>query len=313
MGSDTPPEVLYQAILLLQQAPIAVDLVLFATPNIFHTLSPFSQTVCSSEIVTMDDDPLIAYRHKKDSSMAVGFQWLKNKKIDAFVSAGNTGALIAHAKLSLKMLPGIHRPALLTLLPTKRNEIAVLDVGANLTLKTEHILQFAAMGIAYQKTRGIKEPTVGLLNVGVEAKKGTPQLREAYQKLLGLNQNGLVFSGNIEGRDVFQGKVDVLVTDGFTGNVFLKTAEGIAAFILDELETHVDRPSHFDLQQYSRIRERFNYSKYPGALVCGVEEIVIKCHGNTGAQSLKSSIEEALKLLQHQFLKNIKAQLLINS
>ncbi len=184
----------------------------------------------------MDDDPLIAVRRKKDSSLCQGLQYLKEKKIDAFVSAGNTGALLFAAKTTLKTLKGIDRPALLALLPTKKKEVAVLDVGANLSLKPDHIVQFAQMGIAYQKSRGIENPIVGLLNIGIEAKKGTPQLQEAYLKLDAMNRDQPFFAGNIEGKDVFHGNIDVLVTDGFTGNVFLKTAEGIAAFILEQLE-----------------------------------------------------------------------------
>src|SRR6185437_3534869 len=262
MGSDTPPEVLFAAVLELSREDPSVQFVLFATQEALQKISCPIETIVTKEAIFMEDDPASAVRHKKDTSLTQGIHYLKEKRIDAFVSAGNTGALLLSAKLTLDMLPGIERPALLTLLPTKGKEIAVLDVGANLTLKPTHILQFAAMGMAYQKTRGVSDPTAGLSNIGTEAKKGTPQHREAYQKLETLNQQRQIFIGNIEGKQAFQGTFDVLVTDGFSGNIFLKTAEGIAAFIFEELEHK---------EKLHSIRHRLHYAEYPGAILCGVD------------------------------------------
>lgn len=310
MGSDTPPETLFQAILQLSHQNLPAEFVLFATQEVIGEISSSSKIVVVKEVISMEDDPIQAMRRKKKSSLSVGMRLLKEKQIDAFVSAGNTGALLLAAKTILDTLPGIDRPALLTLLPTKGKEIAVLDVGANLTLKTRHILQFAAMGIAYQKSRGITRPTVGLLNVGTEAKKGTPQLREAYQKLQALNRDDVVFVGNVEGRHAFQGEFDVLVTDGFSGNVFLKTAEGIASFIFEELEqSSLDDGSPKLKDRLNKLRHRLHYAEYPGAILCGIDGIVVKCHGDATPVALMNGIKGALRLLEHSFLEKIKREL----
>lgn len=306
MGSDTAPEAIYRAVLQLLQDGFPAKVVFFASQEVSGELDPSLEIVPCSQVIQMEDDPLIAVRRKKDSSLCQGLKYLKEEKIDAFVSAGNTGALLLAAKTTLKTLRGIDRPAMLALLPTKKKEVAVLDVGANLTLKPHHIVQFAAIGIAYQKSRGIVSPTVGLLNIGTEAKKGTPQLQEAYLKLDALNRGEeKVFAGNIEGRDVFDGNIDVLVTDGFTGNVFLKTAEGLAAFILEQLE---QTSSSFS-PELAALRSRLHYAEYPGAILCGVNGVVVKCHGDSSPETFLHGIKGALRLVEHGFLEKIKSQL----
>lgn len=310
MGCESAPEDLYRAAVALIQDNFPAHLTFFASTEVSGELDPSFDIVKSSQIIEMDDDPLLAVRRKKDSSLCKGLQYLKDKKIDAFVSAGNTGALLLAAKTTLKTIPGIDRPALLALLPTKKKEVAVLDVGANLSLTSEHILQLAAMGIAYQKSRGIENPTVGLLNIGTEAMKGTPHHRETYLKLDAMNRDRQVFAGNIEGKAVFQGDIDVLVTDGFTGNVFLKTAEGIADFILEELENTSRETSFSHLQhELSNLRSRMHYAEYPGAILCGVNGIVIKCHGDSSPETFMHGIKGALRLVKHGFLEKITSQL----
>jgi len=318
LGSDTPPEILLKDFFeLLKELEPFSELTLFGTEALFKSFF-FSKNVnyiVVTEVITHEDDPLVALRRKKDSSIYIGMRMLQRGELDAFVSAGNTGALLASAALFLPLLPSIERPALLTLLPTKLKEIAVLDVGANVSAKVEHLIQFALMGIAYQKSRGVEKPTVGLLNIGVEEKKGTPELREAYKRLQALlnsnqTENSATFIGNIEGRDVFKGHVDVLVTDGFTGNVFLKTAEGIAAFVLDQLEenAHNDRFPYFK-NLLNTFRQRLHYAEYPGAILCGVEGIVVKCHGEFSSMALLNSVKGAIGLSEHSFLTKLKKQL----
>jgi glycerol-3-phosphate acyltransferase PlsX len=310
MGCDAAPEDLYRAVLQLLEDKFPAQIVFFASEEISGELDRSSPIVKCSQVISMEDNPLVAVRRKKDSSLCQGLLYLKDKKIDAFVSAGNTGALLLAAKTTLKTLRGIDRPALMALLPTKKKEVAVLDVGANLSLKSDHILQFAAMGIAYQKSRGIANPTVGLLNIGTEAKKGTPQLREAYLKLDAMNRDGQFFVGNIEGKDVFHGNIDVLVTDGFTGNVFLKTAEGIAAFILEELELSSRETSFSHLKhELANLRTRMHYAEYPGAILCGVNGVVVKCHGDSSPETFLHGIKGTLRLVEHGFLEKIKSQL----
>jgi glycerol-3-phosphate acyltransferase PlsX len=321
MGCDTPPSELFSAALKFHKnLGTRAQLVVFATPDIVQSLSCPAHIECVTveSFITMDEDPLFALRRKQNSSIHRGMQMLQQGKLAAFVSAGNTGALIASAKISLPMLPGIARPALLTLIPTKHNKIAVLDVGANINFQASHLLEYAAMGIAYQKCRGIKRPTVGLLNIGSEAKKGTPELREAYKHLEQLNMydtpDSARFIGNVEARDAFKGHIDVLVTDGFTGNVFLKTAEGIAAVILEQLK---EKTHEHCSEQVKIVLESMSYSlhytEYPGAILCGVEGIVVKCHGDATADTLYHGINGALGLVENSFLDKIKSQLSIES
>jgi glycerol-3-phosphate acyltransferase PlsX len=304
MGSDTSPEALFEALSLFLQKEALFIPVIFATPDVIQRLSSTFKTIAGKSFITMNDDPLKAVRTKKDSSLCLGLKSLATGTIDAFVSAGNTGALLVGSKTILKTLPGIDRPALLTLLPTKKKEVAVLDVGANISLKPKHLLQLAAMGLAYQKSRGIENPKIALLNIGKEPSKGTLQLQEAYRHLQKLTDS--TFIGNIEGRDVFEGDVQVLVTDGFAGNIFLKTAEGVASFILSELEQALSS----DLKNtLAKLRLRLHYTEYPGAILCGVNGVVVKCHGDVSPETFTSGIKGAIRLVHHKFLDTLKNQL----
>ncbi len=312
MGCDTQPLDIAQAILdFLPDLPNSLHIAFFGTQSVLIKIpkDPRVTTHVAKEVINMEDDPLYAIRRKRNSSLCVAMQSLKEKGIDALISAGNTGALVASATLFLSKLPGIDRAALLTLLPTKKHPVAVLDVGANPTAKAQHLLQYAAIGLAYQKSRGVEHPTVGLLNIGSEAGKGTPELQDAYKRLQQLNDpegEEKIFVGNIEGRDVFNGIVDVLVTDGFTGNVFLKTAEGIASFILQEIEANTTAALIPDL---ALLRRRLHYAEYPGAVVSGVEGIVMKCHGDGSPAAFRESLKATSRLLEHDFLTRIKTEL----
>lgn len=314
MGSDTSPYVLLSsAFALAATLPSGVELYLFGSEELFRSSSqpPNIHFVICTEVVTMDDAPLTAARRKKGASMHLGVQGVKNKTIDAFISSGNTGALMATAKLSLEMLPGIDRPALLALMPNKSTDLAVLDVGANASVKSEHLAQFALMGIAFQKCRGISHPKVGLLNIGVEAKKGTPLFRDAYQKLENLNKDTPgTFVGNVEGRGAFAEHIDVLVTDGFTGNVFLKTAEGIAAVVHEQLQLTQLETCPPDVQDHLKaLSHNVDIAEYPGALLCGVDGIVMKCHGEFSPKAMANTVKDAIRLKQHNFLDKIKTLL----
>lgn len=317
LGSDIPPSELLQEILLCyKELNPSVTLTLFGTSALFGKTRPPAANVffhVVKEVITMEEAPLTAIRRKKDSSLCIGIRLLKEGHLQAFISAGNTGALMGCARLQLPALLQVERPALLTLLPTRHKEIAVLDVGANTSYKAKHLIQFAAMGVAYQKSRGIKIPVVGLLNIGSEAKKGTPELQKVYNQLLAGSKKSsstYTFAGNIEGRDVFHGEIDVLVTDGFTGNVFLKTAEGIAAVILEDLENSLlEECSPHVKGILAELRQQLHYAEYPGALLCGVDGIVIKCHGNSSPQSFIRSISTASRLVQHSFLEQVREEL----
>jgi phosphate acyltransferase len=317
LGSDISPNELLQEILLFcKELSPSANLTLFGTSALFEKKrSPIANVFFHTvkDVITMDEAPLAAIRHKKNSSLCIGMRLLKEGHLQAFISAGNTGALMGCARLQLPALLHVERPALLTLLPTRQKEIAVLDVGANTSYKAKHLIQFAAMGVAYQRSRGVKIPIVGLLNIGSEAKKGTPELQKVYNQLLTASKkssSSYAFAGNIEGRDVFHGDIDVLVTDGFTGNVFLKTAEGIAAVVLEELENSLlEECSPHMKGTLAELRQRLHYAEYPGALLCGVDGIVIKCHGNSSPQSFIRSITTATRLIEHSFLDQVRKEL----
>lgn len=330
MGSECCSIKLFSAI--IQYAPLLCSLnriVVFVEKTIIDSLFLiYGDFLATSEgkkveLVSVTQsistqEPPASIRRKKDSSIAVGIKMLANKEIDAFVSAGSTGALMMSAMLGLKRLPGIDRAALLANLPTEAGPVAVLDVGANVTCKPSHLIQFAIMGSIYQQcTLGIDSPKVGLLNIGVEAQKGTLERQAVYKALenhceaqLSNSLSRMRFVGNIEGREVFQGDIDVLVTDGFTGNIFLKTAEGTSSFILNEtyrtFSSKIPDASKHILQD---LFSHLDYSEYPGAILCGVDGVVIKIHGNSGPKSLFNGIKGAFQLLESQLVQKIKAQL----
>jgi len=306
MGSEICPDDLRQILLPVAKSLITeAEFYFFGPSSLSLESSPF-QWIKSGTEIFMDEDPLLAVRRKKDSSLMKGMTMLRDGALDAFISAGHTGALLASAKLYLSMLPGIDRPALMVLMPTRSGEMAVLDVGANVSVQVEHLIQFAKLGVAYQSTWGIEKPTIGLLNIGAEERKGTSQLRSAYlelQKLHATKQDA-IFLGNIEGRDAFEGHVHVLVTDGFTGNVFLKTSEGLASYIL-----HLFKEAK-DTQLPPSLEQQLNWEKYPGALLVGIDKIVIKCHGEGSGSSFQRSMAEAVCLLQLGYLEKVKQRLL---
>ena len=232
--------------------------------------------------------------------------------MDGLVSAGNTGALIAGATLSLPLLPGIKRPALLATLPTEQGHVAIVDVGGNVSCKAYHLVQFAQLGAAYQRCcKGIEQPRVGLLNIGVESKKGTSEVRQAYQLLqTQAGFRGMQFVGNIEGREVFHGAVDVIVTDGFTGNILLKASEGASFFILQKVRQALI--NHFPEKveaMFHDLHHQFDYEEYSGAIICGVDCVAVKCHGQTSPKGFLNGIKGAIQLVQNGFIHQMKHQL----
>lgn len=289
MGNDNAPQDLLAALNGIP-LPEGVGLVAIGAPE-FEQYRGSLHYVTAPEVIGMEEPPLLALRRKKNASINVGMRLLKEGKLSALVSAGNTGALVSSAKMILSTLPGILRPCLLALMPTKKNPVAVLDVGANVQVKVSHLIQFASIGAAFQKTRGIRLPRVGLLNIGSEALKGTSELRLAYHELQ--NKTPFRFVGNIEAKNVFENscEIDVLVTDGFTGNVFLKTAEGIANLILDPSE----------LKKFQSL----HYAEYPGALLVGVRGIVIKCHGYSTPKELTNAVLGAIELAKEGFVQKL--------
>ena len=320
MGSDTSPLELFEGVLqACKTLPSRYNYSVLVTPeveaqlnNMIHKLGLEKNISFHTvqEVITMTDSPLEAIRRKKKSSIVVGVHLVKDKKVDAFVSAGNTGALLSAAAIILPMLPNVDRPGLLALLPTKNKPMAVLDVGGNVSVRSSHLVQFALMGAAYQRCfEGIKKPRIGLLNIGTESKKGTDVHRETYQRLSDLKGHNLEFVGNVEGREVFEGDIDVIVTDGFSGNLFLKTCEGLSEFILNVINKQMGQYSNELKHEFHRVQAYFDYAEYRGATLCGVEGIVVKCHGYANAKAVFHAIEGTAALLEKDFIRQIKQQL----
>ncbi len=296
MGGAAAPESLLHALAAVS-IPRGIELVAIGLPE-YRAKAPM-EYISAPSFIAMDDAPLTALRRKKDSSMVLGLKLLAAEKLDAFVSAGNTGALVSGAKLFIGTLPGILRPALLTQMPTKKEPVAVLDVGANVKVQAKHLVQFAHLGAMSCKARGIERPVVGLLNIGDEALKGTSELQQAYQMLHGQKNAPFRFAGNVEGTSVFDGEVDVLVTDGFTGNVFLKTAEGIASLILDRLSVLLPPEEYKKLgPRMQDLKRHLHYAEYPGACLIGLKQLVIKCHGYSTPQAFVNGVLGAAQMIK---------------
>ena len=256
------------------------------------------RVIHASEIVEMHESPSKALRGKKDSSMRVAINLVKEGVADACVSAGNTGALMAIAKFVLKTIPGVDRPAIIAMLPSRKGHTHVLDLGANVDCSAEHLLQFAIMGYELVKAvENVDHPRVGLLNIGEEEIKGNEQVKQAA-KLLG--ESHINFVGFVEGNDIFSGEVDVVVTDGFTGNVALKAIEGFAKLLGGSLRDEFRRNiitkllAILALPVLNAFKKRFDPRRYNGASLVGLRGIVVKSHGNADQVSLANAIRVAM-------------------
>ena len=269
------------------------------------------EIVHAPDVVTMDDVPTVAIRTKKTSSIVVAYDYLKqNDDAMALVSAGSTGATLTGAVLKLGRIPNISRPALAPILPTVNDGgVMLLDCGANADCKPENLLHFGIMGNEYMKSIGVKKPRIGLLNIGTEEEKGSETVKEAYQLLKNSNLN---FVGNIEARDVLRGNVDVVVSDGFAGNVCLKTIEGTAEILFGELKDAMTSSFKTKLgalllkKKMKGIKQKYDYTKVGGAPLLGVTKIVLKCHGNSKADSIASTIEQAFVLANNKLIEKVK-------
>ena len=256
------------------------------------------EIVHTETVLTMEDDPICVVRTKKDSSMGVALQLLKTDGGDALVSAGNTGALHAGSSLLVRPVKGVQRSAIATLLPFAR-PILMLDCGANTNVTAEYLEQWAVMGSIYMKNiHKINTPKVGLLNNGTEEHKGTQVQIDAYQRLKALER--ISFAGNVESKEIPFGPCDVLVTDGFTGNITLKLVEGMAKFLLGTLKTmytrdFVTKMSYLLMKdQLKNLKKDFDASEYGGAPLLGISKPVIKAHGSSDANAVKNAIKQAI-------------------
>jgi len=270
---------------------------------------PRLSIVHASEVVQMSDSPVDAMRKKKDSSMRVAINLVKEGRAEACVSAGNTGALMATAKYVLKMLPGIDRPAIITELPAKGGTLHMLDLGANTLCTPEHLFQFAVMGsIVTADITGKKNPRVALLNIGAEEGKGHDTIKDAAALL---SASTLNYAGFIEGSELFSGKADVVVTDGFTGNVALKTMEGTVGLAAHYLKCAFTRNPFSKFQALlarpvlKHLAGRMDSRRYNGATLVGLDGIVIKSHGSADAYAFEHAIHTAVVEVRNQVPRQI--------
>jgi glycerol-3-phosphate acyltransferase PlsX len=267
----------------------------------------------AAEVVAMDEPPAAAVKRKKDSSMRVAIDLVKNGEAQACVSAGNTGALMATAHFVLRALPGIDRPALVSVLPTMKGHTYMLDLGASPDCKPEHLLQFALMGsILVEAVEHRARPSVGLLNIGAEAIKGNQVVKQAADLLRASDLN---FAGNVEGDGIYRGEVDVVVCDGFVGNVALKTSEGLARmverFLRDELTRNPFRKlaALAALPALAAFRRRVDPRRYNGATLLGLKGVVVKSHGSADRLGFYYAIERAAEEVRGDVLERIGARL----
>ena len=275
----------------------------------------------TTEEITMEDIPTQAIKHKKDSSMVVGFRMLKEGEGDVFVSAGNSGALLTGATLLVGRIKGVDRPAMAPMLPSYKKGVMLVDAGANTNCKPINLLQFAQMANVYlQKIYNIEKPAIGLLNIGTEETKGNDLVKESYQLLKKeAEEHGINFVGNVEGRDAFTGEIDAVITDGFTGNVFLKTVEGFGKLVKRSLTESLKKnllslictiPALPGIKRFSKTMD---YKEYGGALFLGVQKPVVKAHGSSDEKLFYYTIKQAenfaksgtVDIIKKEFEKNI--------
>ena len=268
------------------------------------------EIVNAASVITMEDKPMCVVREKRDSSMSRGLKMLADGEVDAFVSAGNTGALITGATLIVRRIMGINRAAIATVLPLS-NPVILMDSGAHLTVTSDNIVQFAFMGAKYmEKIYGIERPRVGQLNNGTEYNKGNALQVESYQVL---SESGLEFVGNVESKEVPFGACDVLVTDGYTGNIFLKSVEGMGKFMMgllkDILKTNLaTMVSALTMKEkLSDIKHRFDTSEHGGAPLLGISKPVIKAHGSSDAKAIKNAVRQAIHFVDTGINEDITA------
>jgi phosphate acyltransferase len=322
MGGDRAPDmVLKGAEIALQRHP-DVRFLLFGAEDEVGPLVARLPRLCgavtvhhTSEIVANDAKPSLALRTGRQSSMRLAIDAVAEGRADGVVSAGNTGALMAMAKFALKMLPGIERPAIASFFPTQRGESVMLDLGANVECDAENLVQFALMGDVFARTvLGLVEPTVGLLNVGSEDLKGNDAVRGASARLRGA-MTPIRFYGFIEGDDIAAGTVDVVVTDGFTGNVAVKTAEGTAKLFSEFLEAAFRHSLSARIGYLlargalRKLRMRCDPRRYNGAMFLGLGGIAVKSHGSTDAFGFANAIGVAVDMKVNGFLDKIRVEL----
>ena len=318
MGGDNAPDAnIKGAVKAINQ--INAEVVLIGKENVINSkvkkfygkelkdISPRLSIYNATETIEMEDVPTQAIKSKKDSSMVVGFNLLKQGKGDVFISAGNSGALLTGATLLVGRIKGVDRPALAGILPSYHGRLVLMDCGANTNCKPINLLQFAQMSSIYMhNTLGIESPKIGLVNIGTEETKGNDLIKQSYKLLNKYSSDlNINFVGNVEGREAFLGEVDAVIADGFTGNVFLKTVEGLGKFVKKSLtESFMHSiwskigtlPSLPAIKRFSKVMD---YKEYGGALFLGVKKPVVKAHGSSDEKLFEFTIKQAEKFVEN--------------
>ncbi len=316
MGGDHAPDVVVEGAIKAVKECVSTEVVLVGDESSVNKLlskhgyhGKGISVSHAPEVVGMSESPVTSFRKKKQSSIALGLNLVKEGKGEAFFSAGNTGAVVCNATLTLGMLPGIERPGIAVVIPTLKGPALLIDVGANIDPKPQQLLQYGIMAEIYsRKILGKNKPSVGLLNVGEEETKGTGFIKETFELL---SQSYLNFVGNVEGKGIFSGECDVIITDGFVGNVVLKTSESLAEAMLIFLKRHLLQNSlgKFGLLflkgNLKRFKRDMDYSEYGGAPLLGVNGVVIIGHGRSNAHAIKNAIRVAREEVERKFNEEI--------
>ena len=327
MGGDNAPDAnLKGAVAAINQ--VSADIILIGKEEVISSklqefygktaeeISPRLKIHNATETIEMEDTPTLAIKRKKDSSMVVGFRMLKEGQGDVFISAGNSGALLTGATLIVGRINGIDRPALAGILPAYKSRLVLIDSGSNTNCRPINLLQFAQMSSIYiRNTYGVESPKIGLLNIGTEETKGNDLVKESYNLLKEKSEElNINFIGNIEGRDAFTGEVDAIVTDGFTGNVFLKAVEGLGKFVKRTLTESFSKnvgtrilavPS---LPAMKRFTTTMDYKSYGGALFLGVKKPVVKAHGSSDEKLFEFTIKQAEEFVNNNTVEKLASE-----
>jgi glycerol-3-phosphate acyltransferase PlsX len=322
MGGDNAPDMVVSGANVARVRYPDLEFRLFGNPEKlekllrrFPKLAQVTTIVASETVITASEKPSVALRQGRQSSMRLAIDEVRDGKARGVVSAGNTGALMAMSKIVLRTLPGIHRPAIASMFPTTRGESVMLDLGANIECSAENLVQFAIMGAAFARSvQGVRRPTVGLLNVGSEEIKGHEEIRKAADILRGA-ELPLEFFGFVEGNDIADGTVDVVVTDGFTGNIALKTAEGTASMYSSFLRATFRRSVFSKLGYWMAkpallaLKRRFDPRRYNGGMFLGINGIAVKSHGGTDALGYANAIGFAVDMMTQGFNEQVISDL----
>ncbi|SFL06189.1 phosphate acyltransferase PlsX [Halanaerobium salsuginis] len=320
-GENTPAELLKGVIKAINQDS-KLELTLIGEYDIItQELAEFNYNQAqikvenADQVITMEESPVKALRKKKNATVNVGANLLKTGQVNAFISPGNTGSVLAAALLRVGRVKGVLRPPIAANFPASKGSTLVLDNGANTDCSPENLQQFALMGQLYaEKVLNIKQPRIGLLNIGSESNKGNKLAKESYQ-VLAADQRIKNFIGNVEGRDIFNDRCDIIVTDGFIGNIVLKTTEGAASFFLDLLKESfranlLTKLAALTLKPYlKKVMQKIDYRQYGGAPLLGIDGIVIISHGSSDATAIYNAIKTAQKALQEDIVDQIKLEI----